>query len=169
MVKLQQFSDAVRSRRPHVFVVSETKTNTKLCNSLPHHEYKIFEESAESSNNFHMFKWGMLLCVQKDLQVLQQVITDQHSLKGRMIEIDLALLTLDGQAFTHHIIGTYAPWNPGGSNDDDSSPFWSVLMAFCLYTTTPWLLARDLNATVTPFEHKGGGHEARRLFLKILR
>ena len=38
-VKLQQFSEAVHLRRPHAFVLSETKTNTKLRNSLPYHEY----------------------------------------------------------------------------------------------------------------------------------
>ena len=108
-VKLQQFSDAVRSRQPHAFVISETKTNSKLRNSLPHLEYEIFEEAAEPSNNFHTFKWGMILGIRKDVQILQRVTTTQLSLKGRIIATDVALLTHNGIAFTHRIIGAYAP------------------------------------------------------------
>jgi hypothetical protein len=165
-IKLQQFSDAVRSRRPHAFVVSETKTNSKLRNSLPCYEYEIFEEAAEPSNNFHTYKWGMILGIRKDIQILQRVTTAQQSLKGRLIAVDLALLTLDGRAFTHRVIGAYAPWNPGGLNNEGL--FWPALTDFCVNTTTSWSLAGDLNATVASFERKSGGQEARKLYLAFL-
>ena len=138
-VKLQQFSDAVHSRQPHAFVISETKTNSKLCNSLPHLEYEIFEEAVEPSNNFHTFKWGMILGIHKDAQILQRVTMTQLFLKGRIIAADVTLLTHNGIVFTHRVIRAYAPWNPGGPNNEGL--YWPVLTEFCLNTTTSWSLA----------------------------
>lgn len=79
---------------------------------------------------------------------------------------DVVLLTLDGRAFTHRVIGAYAPWNPGGPNNE--SLFWPALTTFCSKTTTSWSLAGELNATVAPFERRSGGQDARQIFLDFL-
>lgn len=101
MVKLSQFSQAVQTQQPHSFVISETKTQAKLSNSLPFHEYEIFEKAAQPSTNFHTFKWGVILGIQKDIQIVQHITAKQQSLKGRMAAVDVVLQTLNGRAFTH--------------------------------------------------------------------
>ena len=108
----------------------------------------------------------MILGIRKDIQILQRVTTTQLSLKGRIIAADVALLTHNGIAFTHRVIGVYAPWNPGGPNNEGL--YWPALTKFCLNTTTSWSLTGDLNATVASFEQKSGGQEVRKIFLDFL-
>lgn len=43
-VKINHINAVIQACRPHIFVLSESKTNTRVSSSLPHLEYSIFEE-----------------------------------------------------------------------------------------------------------------------------
>lgn len=92
-VKINHFNSVIGTRRPHVFVVNETKTKTKLGSSLPYSDYDIYEEPGECAEGHHIFKWGVVVGVRKDLQVAQRLEVTQKALKG------------------HRFIGAYALWN----------------------------------------------------------
>ena len=157
-IKLNHINSVINAKSPHAFVLSETKTQAELSNSLPP-EYDIYEEAGECAENHHIFKWGLVIGICKDLQVVQRVEIKQKSLKGRVIALDLILPTADRRCVPHHIFGAYAPWNPG--DDGASSLFWNDMIQLCRSTTIPWSIAGDLNATVAPFERHSGGTEAR--------
>ena len=70
-VKVNHFKSVIGARRPHVFVVNETKTKSKLGSSLPSSDYNIYEEPGECAEGHHIFKWGVVVGIQKDLQVAQ--------------------------------------------------------------------------------------------------
>ena len=72
-----------------------------------------------------------------------------------MVALDIVLPTLDGRHFSHHFIGAYAPWNPGGIGD--VSHFWRDLTSLCQPTTSSWTVAGDFNVTVASFECLSGG------------
>jgi hypothetical protein len=165
-VKLNHINNAIRTLKPHIFVIGETKTQSKLSKSLPFLEYDIYEESAERAVNHHIFKWGIVMGVRKDVQIVQRVVLNQTSLKGRVIALDVVLPNTGGNYSVHRMIGTYAPWDPGG--DDGTRPFWSDMTNLCNATNSSWTVAGDLNTTVTPFERLTGGQEARRQYLEFL-
>ncbi|KII90985.1 hypothetical protein PLICRDRAFT_174331 [Plicaturopsis crispa FD-325 SS-3] len=157
---------AINARKPHVFVLTETKTDSKLSSTLPNCEYNIFEEPGVRQTNSRFFKWGVVVGIRKDLQISQRVVTTKASLRGRIIVIDVVLTSSSGQGFRHRFIGAYAPWNPGDSNETRS--FWSDVTQLCRATTTSWTLSGDLNATVSALERSSGGLDARSQFLQFL-
>jgi hypothetical protein len=167
-VKVKHINNVINLRHPHAFVLGETKTKTKLSKSLPFLDYDIHEEAGESAENHHIFKWGIVMGIRKDLQIAQRVEIKQRSLKGRVIAVDVILPTSDGKCFQHRLIAAYAPWNPGAAGGD-TNDFWTDMTSLCRSTTTSWSLAGDLNATIAPFERLNGGVEARRQYLQFLR
>ena len=122
-VKVNHFNSVIGSGKPHVFVVNETKTCSKISKMLPFHNYDIYKESGEPADNHHIFKWGVVVGVCKVIQVAQHVEITQRSLKGRVVAIDIILLTLDGGCFGHRIIGAYQ--------------YFSLLHLFLLDSRTP--------------------------------
>src|SRR5882762_492695 len=163
--KIAHINSAINTRRPHIFVISETKTNSKMGCKLPRDNYNIFEETGVKTDNHHLYKWGIVVGVRKDLQISQQVILSHLALTGRVIAIDLVLGTSIGRGFIHRFIGTYAPWNPGGTDND----FWTQITQICQQSSYSWTLAGDVNATVSTLERPAGGLDARRQYLKFLR
>ena len=165
-VKMNHIKSVIQTRRPHIFVLSESKTNSRVSSSLPYSDYSIFEEPGVRSAEGHPYKWGLIVGVRKDIQVAQRVSVSQQSLKGRVIALDIVLTTNLGKGFIHRIIGAYAPWNPG--IDQISQLFWEDLTNLCTSTSSPWTLAGDLNATISQSEKASGGTEARNLFTHFL-
>ena len=88
-VKVNHFNTVIGSRKPHVFIVNETKTRSKINKTLLCHDYDIYEEPGEPADNHHIFKWGVVVGIRKDIQVAQRVEITQKSLKGRVIAIDV--------------------------------------------------------------------------------
>lgn len=167
-VKLHHINSVIKARNPQAFIIGKTKSRSKLSKPLPFSEYEIYEEEGIPAENHHIFKWGIVVGIRKDtIQIIQHVEIKQQSLKGRIIAIDVILPTPNGGCIPHRIIGCYAPWNPGET--DENRHFWNDLTNLCRSTTTSWTLAGDLNATVSPFERHSGGVEARRQFLQFLR
>src|SRR6202453_4353367 len=91
--KIAHINSAIGARCPHLFVISETKTNSKMGGKLPRDDYNIFEETGVKTNNHHLYKWGIVVGVRKDLQISQQIILSHPALTGRAIAIDLVLVT----------------------------------------------------------------------------
>ncbi|KAF8157252.1 hypothetical protein B0H34DRAFT_675560 [Crassisporium funariophilum] len=165
-VKVNHINKVIKTMKPHAFILGETKTKSKLSKSLPYSEYDIYEEPGESAENHHIFKWGIVVGIGKDIQVTQRLEIIDQSLKGRVIALDLILPTTDGRCIPHRLIGSYAPWNPG--EEGVGKPFWDDMTNLCRTTTTAWTIAGDLNATITPSERNTGGSEARQQYLKFL-
>ena len=163
--KIAHINSAINARRPHLFVISETKTNSKMGSKLLREDYNIFEETGVKTENHHLYKWGIVVGVRKDLQVSQQVPLSHPALNGRVIAIDVVLGTSNGQGFIHRFIGTYAPWNPGGTDSD----FWTQVTCACQQSPHSWTLAGDVNTTISTLERPSGGQDARRQYLQFLR
>ena len=165
-IKQSNINSAINARNPQAFVIGETKTKTKLSNSLPYLDYDIYEESGEQDQPHHPVKWGLVVGIRKGIQIAQRLEIRHKSLKGRVIALDLVLPTSDGDCYLHCLIGVYAPWNPG--DEGVSHSFWADLTALCKSTKTAWTLAGDLNATVSSFERTSGGQVAWTQFLQFL-
>ena len=165
-VKQNSINTVITARNPQAFVVGETKTKSKLSNSLPYTEYDIYEESGEQDESHHPVKWGIIVGIRKDIQIAQRLDIVHRSLKGRVIALDLVLPTSDGRCYLHRFIGAYAPWNPGDAGVSRS--FWADLTELCKSTPAAWTLAGDLNATVSSFERASGGTDARTQYLRFL-
>ena len=165
-VKVDHFNAVIGSRWPHIFIVNETKTRSNTSKTLPSHNYDIYEEPGEPADNHHIFKWGVIIGIRKDIQVSQCVEITQKSLKGRVVAIDIVLPTLDGGCAGHRIIGAYAPWNPGGVGD--VRHFWNDVAQLCLSSPMPWTMAGDFNVTVSSLERSSGGADAREQYKRFL-
>jgi hypothetical protein len=126
--KLSQISDAVRIRRPHILTISETKTSDKVGNKLQTDEYNFFEETGIKMENHHLYKWGVVVGVRKDIQVAQRVQLNK-TLEGRVVALDLVIGTNAGRGFIHRFVGVYAPWNPGPDNNE--AGFWNEVAKVC--------------------------------------
>jgi len=99
LIKVNHFNSVIGVRRSHIFIVNEMKTKSKLSGSLPFSDYKIYEEPGECAEGHHIFKWGVVVGVRKDLQVAQQLEIKQRALKGCVIALYLVLATPDGRCF----------------------------------------------------------------------
>jgi hypothetical protein len=163
--KISQINDAIKMRRPHILVISETKTHAKVGNKMDAKEYNFFEETGVKMDNHHLYKWGIVVGVRKDIQVAQRLET-VAALKGRVVVLDLVFGTNKGKGFLHRFIGTYAPWNPG--TDVNETGFWGELAKISNAAAFSWSVAGDLNASVSNTERASGGTDARRHFLRFL-
>jgi len=72
-IKLNHINNVINARRPQAFVIGKTKTKAKLSKFLPFSEYVIYEEAGECAENHHIFKWGIVISIRKDIQVVQRV------------------------------------------------------------------------------------------------
>jgi hypothetical protein len=99
-----------------------------MSRKLPICNYNIFEETAVKTDNHHLYKWGVIVGIQKDLQIAQQVSLSHSTLLGKVIVVDFVLGTSHGHGFVHCFIGAYAPWNPGSSDNE----FWNQVSNICL-------------------------------------
>ena len=163
--KLSQISSALNTRRPHILTISETKTSDKVGNKLNLGDYNFFEETGVKMDNHHLYKWGILVGVRKDIQIAQRLPVAK-SLEGRVVALDLVIGTKAGKGFVHRFVGVYAPWNPGADSDDKS--FWCEVAKICNSAAFSWSLAGDLNATVSATERASGGIDAKKHFLHFL-
>ena len=69
--KIAHINNAINTRWPHLFVISEMKTNSRMGNKLPISDYNIFEETGVKTDNHHLYKWGVMVGIRKDLQIAQ--------------------------------------------------------------------------------------------------
>ena len=72
----------------------------------------------------------------------------------------------DGRCLPHRFVGVYAPWNPG--DDGVSWLFWNDLTDICRSIPYMWMIAGNMNATVSWLEKASGGIEARSQYLRFL-
>ena len=163
--KVSQIGSAIKMRRPHILVISETKTYDKVGKNLDAKDYNFMEETGVKMDNHHLYKWGIVVGIRKDIQIAQRLVLPTI-LKGRVVALDLVLGTNKGKGFLHRFIGTYAPWNPGA--ETGSSGFWQEMAKLCNGAAFSWSIAGDLNATVSNTERASGGTDARRQFLQFL-
>jgi len=131
---------------------------------LPKSDYNICEETGVKTDNHHLYKWGIVVGIHKDLQILQRVAISHSSLVGCVITIDFVLGTSSGHGFIHHFVGVYALWNPGSADND----FWMQVTLICQQSPYSWTLAGDVNATVSTIERPSGGQDMRRQYLQFL-
>jgi hypothetical protein len=162
--KIAHINSAINARRPHLFIISETKTNSNMGSKLSKNDYNIFEETGGKTDNHHLYKWGIVVGICKDLQISQKIALSHSALAGRAIVIDIILGTSNRRGFIHRFIGTYAPWNPGGTD----SEFWTQITSICRQSPYSWTLAGDVNATISTLEHPSGGQDARHHYLCFL-
>ena len=163
--KMSQISNAIKTQLPHILVISETKTYDKAGKNLDTMDYNFFEETGVKMDNHHLYKWGIVVGIRKDIQVAQRLDLPM-SLKGRVVALDLVLGTNRGKGFFHRFLRTYAPWNPG--TDTGPSTFWHEITKLCNGASLSWLMAGDLNSMVSDSERASGGADARRQFLQFL-
>jgi hypothetical protein len=161
---IAHINTAINARRPHLFVISETKTNSRMGGKLPIRDYNIFEETGVKTDNHHLYKWGVIVGVRKDLQITQTLSLFHAALLGRVIVVDFVIGTSHGRGFVHCFVGTYAPWNPGGAD----SEFWNQVTYICRQSQHSWTLAGDVNAMVSNLERASGGQDAKRHYLQFL-
>ncbi|KAJ4468947.1 hypothetical protein C8R41DRAFT_984600 [Lentinula lateritia] len=108
----------------------------------------------------------LLAASNPELSIIQMGnCTCDVTLRGRVVAVDIAVQTSNGQAFIHRIFGVYAPWDPGNI---ETQQFWPKLTQIICQTQTSWSLAGDTNATVNAEERSMGGGDARTQFIKFL-
>ena len=137
----------------------------KVGKKLNTNDYNFFEETGVKIENHHLYKWGVVIGIRKDIQVAQR-LKISAALECQVVALDLVIRTDAGKGFIHRFIGVYAPWNPGLETNKTS--FWNEVAKICNEAAHSWSIASDLNATVSLMEQESGGTNARRHFLHYL-
>ena len=65
--KITHINMAISVRCPHLFNISKMKTNSKMGNKLLKDDYNIFKKTGVKTDNHHLYKWGIVVGIQKDL------------------------------------------------------------------------------------------------------
>ncbi|KAF8229317.1 hypothetical protein L208DRAFT_1287319, partial [Tricholoma matsutake] len=169
-VKLAFIGPLLMKLAPHFFALLETKTHSNAASNLPISNYEIFEEKAvQCAAPSLLAKWGIILGVQKDLQIVAHVPLNHEPLKGHVVCVDVIIpsLSSSSSSFIHCVFSVYAPCDPGA--DELSHKFWPCLMDVVRGSKTSWSLFGDLNATVSASEHASDNVLTRRTFNEFLR
>jgi hypothetical protein len=157
-MKIDATNRAISYRNPNVVVITETKTNSLGSSKMSYNDYQFFEERGTPVTNHHLYKWGNILGIKKGITVSQCVLVNHPALIGRLVTVDIMILTDAGHRFIHCIIAVYAPWDV----DDtiETAAFWTEASKLCAGTPNSWTLLSDLNAMVTQAEQKSGSTDA---------
>lgn len=164
-VKLAIIGPLIAKIAPHFFAISETKTRSNAGSKLPISNYEIFEENGVPCSA-HRGKWGIVLGVRKDIQVISRINLTHDTFRGRVVVTDVVIPCSDSSSFSHRIFAVYAPCDPG--LDELSRDFWPHLTDLVRLTKTSWSLFGDLNATVSSAERASDNLLARRHLLNFL-
>jgi hypothetical protein len=106
--KIHHVNNMIRSRRPHILVISETKTSAKMSSKLSSLGYSLYEETGVQCTNHHISKWGIIVDVRSDIQISQPIHISHPSLRGHIVAVDVVFGTDIGNGFMHRIVGAYA-------------------------------------------------------------
>ena len=143
----------------------ETMTNSKMGNKLLKDDSNIFEETGVKIKNHHLYKWGIIVGICKDLQISQQIALNHSACKDKWLQLTSSEAPHSVKDLCIHcFIGTYAPWNPGITDND----FWAQVTFICQQSPYSWTLAGNVNAMVLMLEHLTGGQDARCQYLWFL-
>ena len=127
-VKLAIISPLLMKLAPLFFALSETKTRTNAASNLQVSNYEVFEEKAvPCASPSTLAKWGIILGVRKDVQIVARVPLNLEPLKGRVVCVDVVVSSLSSSStsFIHRVFAVYAPCDPGA--DNLSLNFWPCL------------------------------------------
>ncbi|KAF8227565.1 hypothetical protein L208DRAFT_1296155 [Tricholoma matsutake] len=92
-VKLALIGPLLMKLSPHIFTLLETKTQTNAAANLLIHNYEIFEEKAvPCAAPSHLAKWGIILVVHKDLQIVTHVPLNHKPLMDHVVCVDVTYL-----------------------------------------------------------------------------
>ena len=145
-MKIAAIQNMVQTSKPHSFVIGETKNSESVSSRLGLDNYDLFENPGRPLNARGKGKWGVIVGIQRGLFNIQS-ITVSDKLRGRAVALDLTIPTNHNRGFRHRLIGVYAPWNPGGTLEDESS-FWPEITTLCNQSSFSWSLHGDFNATL---------------------
>jgi len=127
-VKLALIGPLLMKLAPHFFALSETKTRTNAVSNLQISNYEVFEEKAvPCAAPSTLAKWGIILGVRKDIQIVARIPLNLEPLEGRVVCVDVVVPSLSSfsTSFIHRVFAVYAPCDPGA--DDLSLNFWPCL------------------------------------------
>ncbi|KAG6898706.1 hypothetical protein C0993_004964 [Termitomyces sp. T159_Od127] len=164
-VKLALIGPMIAKLSPHIFTLLETKTRSNVGHKLPINDYEILEENGVSCASSQRGKWGLVLGIRKDIQIVSRIPISHPSLDGRVIAADLVIPSKDS-SFVHRVFAVYAPCDP--TTDNLSREFWPHLTDVIRQTKTSWCLLGDLNATVSSRERAHDNAAARQCLLNFL-
>jgi len=148
-MKLSAIQDMVNSAQPHILVIGETKSANEVGSRLQLPGYDSFENPGRQ-NGRKSGKWGVIVAVRRGVLTVQR-LSIADTLRGRAVALDLTIPTTNNIAFPHRFIGVYAPWNPGGT-DEDEHLFWPEITRLCSEAKFSWSLSGDFNATLSHSE-----------------
>ncbi|KAF5374645.1 hypothetical protein D9615_009023 [Tricholomella constricta] len=151
---------------PHIFVISETKTRSNAGSQLQVPNYEIFDENGVQCAASNRGKWGIVLGIRKDIQVVSRIPVVFDALRGRVAAVDIVIPSVT-DPFIHRIFAVYAPCDP--NLDRLSRDFWPILTSLVQSSPTSWSLLGDLNATVSASERASDNVHSRRLYNNFLR
>ncbi|KAF8220851.1 hypothetical protein L208DRAFT_1331387 [Tricholoma matsutake] len=140
-VKLAIISLLLMKLAPLFFALSETKTQTNAASNLQISNYEVFEEKAVlCASPSTLVKWGIILGVRKDIQIVAHVPLNLEPLKGCVVCVDVVVSSLSSSStsFIHRVFAVYAPCDPGA--DNLSLNFWPCLTDVVRDTKTSWSL-----------------------------
>ncbi|KAK0436639.1 uncharacterized protein EV420DRAFT_1652460 [Desarmillaria tabescens] len=154
VMKHSAFSNIVSAHCLHAWLIAETKSQSSvhLCINIP--DYKVFESPGVKADRTTS-KWGVALGVTASLH--SQMVLLPPQLAGRAVCIDVIIPSDSGRGFPHHLVGVYAPYNPGGAPNlhDTLHDFWDHIYHLCATAQHSWQVIGDFNATLMSSEVMG--------------
>ncbi|KAF8235279.1 hypothetical protein L208DRAFT_1064965, partial [Tricholoma matsutake] len=112
-IKLVFIGPLLMKLAPHFFALSETKTRMNAASNLQISNYEVFKEKAVPCVASHLAKWGIILGVRKDLQIVARVPLNHAPITSHVVAIDVVVPSLSSSSasFIHRVFAVYAPCN----------------------------------------------------------
>ncbi|KAF8232982.1 hypothetical protein L208DRAFT_1269320, partial [Tricholoma matsutake] len=103
-MKINAINSMVKSVKPHLMVIQETKSVQNVAAQLHLPGYDFHKSLGCPIHNQRLSKWGVLVAVHRFVFNVQRVSTPPP-LDGQVVALDLTIPLTTGQAFTHRFIG----------------------------------------------------------------
>ncbi|KAG6876098.1 hypothetical protein C0993_005552 [Termitomyces sp. T159_Od127] len=106
-IKLAHVGAMLTKLIPHFFALSETKTRSSTGSRLPLSNYEIFEELGVQCSSLPLAKWGIVLGIRKDIQVVARVPLSGISLCGQVVAVDVIIPLPAGALVPHRVFAVF--------------------------------------------------------------
>jgi hypothetical protein len=145
-MKIHTIRNAITITRPHIYVLSETQSSTRVMHQFDTNSYEHVESTGVQKSGNKGWKWGVLMGIRRQGIQVRQVIPTAH-LQGRAVAADIVIPGSDGRGINLRVIGLYAPYDPG-----EARHFWDAITLLCTDAPDAWVITGDLNLTMSSSE-----------------
>jgi len=164
-LKINTIHDQIMRERPDIFILTDTRSDGSFLRSQwDWDDYQIREIGGIKATRGLSRNAGLLLGIKKDIPIIQEH-QDIEGLNGRLLHVSVKV-QIKNKGARFKIIGAYSPCHGSYASQVE---FLAKLKDWLQNVKEDWILAGDMNLTVSPNEANYGAYMRHQSAAKVYR